>query len=334
MESQSLITHSPTESYRDFSLLCYELTLRALESIPLPPFLGSTLHGGFGRALKQAGCFVPVANACPPCQHPTQCPYNLLFEFKNLPEHHIPKRYAESPPKLFVIELPPSHPKQLDSGERLNFRLLFFGPAIDLRIYPIVAMRLWSEAGLSYQRGRFELERIAAVNPLTGEQQQVYSSTDQMVHQNDQPLTVGEISRWCESWQVDNQIKLTFVTPMRLPGRGYKPEDLDLKIVLKSALERLSILALLAGLPEKEVDFATPLVLAEKITVLARSAKWWDWERYSKRQDRRMSMGGFLGHLILQGDFSSLKPYLKIAELLHIGKNSTFGFGQVRFDVP
>jgi hypothetical protein len=332
MEAQSLITHSPAESYRDFSMLSYELTLRAQESIPLPPFLGSTLHGGFGRALKQVGCYVPMANACPPCQHPSQCPYNLLFEFKNLPEDRIPKRYAESPPKLFVVELPPSHPPQLRSGERLNFRLLFFGPAIDLRIYPIVAMRLWSESGLSYKRGRFELERIAAVNPLTGEQQQVYSSTDQMVHQNDQPLTVGEICRWCESWPVGNQIKLTFVTPMRLPGRGYKPEDLELKIVLKSVLERLSILALLAGLPEAKVDFATPLALAEKITVLSRAAKWWDWDRYSKRQDRRMSMGGFIGHLVLQGDFSELKPYLKIAELLHVGKNSTFGFGQVRFE--
>jgi hypothetical protein len=328
------MTGSPLDLYREFSILCYELTLRAQEATPLPEFLGSTLHGGFGHALKQIGCFVPNARACPPCQHPAQCPYNQLFDFKNLPGLEIPKRYAESPPKLLVIELPPSHPKQLQTGEHLTFRLLLFGPAIDLRIYPIVAMRVWGDnLGLGYKRGRFELERIAAVNPLTGEQQQVYSSTDQMVHQNDQPLTVGEISRWCESWPVGNQIKLTFVTPMRLPGRGYKPEDLDLKIVLKSALERLSILALLAGLPEKEVDFATPLALAEKITVLARAAKWWDWDRYSKRQDRRMSMGGFLGHLVLQGDFSSLKPYLKIAELLHVGKNSTFGFGQVRFEV-
>jgi hypothetical protein len=324
---------SPTEIYRDFSILCYELTLQAQEPIPLPPFLGSTLHGGFGRALKQVGCFVPMVNACPPCQHPAQCPYNLLFEFKNLPEDRIPKRYAESPPKLFVIELPPSHPPQLRSGERLTFRLLLFGPAIDLRIYPIVAVRIWSENGMGYKRGRFELERIAAVNPLTGEQQQIYSSTDQMVHQNDQPLTVGEICRWCESWPVGNSMKLAFVTPTRLPGRGYKPEDLDLKIVLKSVLERLSILALLSGLPQADADWTMPLAIAEKIVVLSRAAKWWDWERYSKRQDRRMSMGGFIGHLVLQGDFSGLKPYLKIAELLHVGKNSTFGFGQVRFEV-
>lgn len=214
----------------------------------------------------------------------------------------------------------------------MTFRLTFLGPAIDLRIYPIVAMRLWGENGLGYKRGRFELERITAINPLTGERQQVYSSTDQMVHQDDQPLTLGELSRWCESWQIGNQLKLTFVTPMRMPGRGYKPADLDLKIVLKSALERLSILALLAGMPQTEIDTAAPLAVAEKTTVLARAAQWRDWERYSKSQDRRMSMGGFVGHLLLQGDFSGLKSFLKVAELFHIGKNSTFGFGQVRFE--
>ncbi len=323
---------SPLELYRDFSILCYDLTLRAQQPISLPPFLGSTLHGGFGIALKQVGCFLPAAGACPPCQHPAKCPYNLLFEYKNLPLDHIPKRYLESPPKLYVFELPASHPSRLQSGERLTFRLTLFGPAIEMRIYPIVAMRIWSENGLGYQRGRFDIERIVATNPLTNEQQQVYSSTDQMVQQNDEPLRVEEISRWCESWQPGNLLKLSFLTPARLFGRGYGPNDLDLKIVLKSALERLSILALLSGLPQGEIDLATPLMAAEKISVLGRQVELQDLSRYSKRQEQRMSMGGFLGHMLLQGDFSQLKPYLKIAELLHIGKNPAFGLGQVRFE--
>ncbi|NUO83423.1 CRISPR system precrRNA processing endoribonuclease RAMP protein Cas6 [candidate division KSB1 bacterium] len=323
---------SPHELYREFSILCYDLTLRAQQPISLPPFLGSTLHGGFGRALQQIGCFAPNARACPPCQHPQQCPYNLLFEYKNLPLDHIPKRYLESPPKLYVFELPASHPSRLQTGERLQFRLTLFGPAIEMRIYPIVAMRIWSENGLGYERGRFEIERIVAANPLTNEQQQVYSSTDQMVQQNDEPLRVEQISRWCENWQPGNLLKLSFVTPARLFGRGYGPNDLDLKVVLKSALERLSILALLSGLPQGESDWQTPLAAAEKISVLARHVEMQDLSRYSKRQEQRMSYGGFLGHLLLQGDFSQLKPYLKIAELLHVGKNPTFGLGQVKFE--
>ena len=318
--------------YRQFTFLSYELTLRALQSTPLPPFLGSTLHGGFGSALKQAGCFLPAANACPPCRQPEQCPYNRLFEFKNLPGRSIPKRYAESPPKLFVIELPVSHPPHLYAGERLVFRMTLFGPAIDLRIYPIVAMRVWGEKGLGYQRGRFELERIVARNPLTGGEQQVYSHADQMVHQNDRPFNLADICTWSESWQVGNLVKLSFLTPARLFGRGYGVQDLDLRVVIKSALERLAILALLSGLPENEADWAAPLQVAEKISVVSRAVHMQDLSRYSKRQDLRMSYGGFTGHMILQGDFTALKPYLKIAELLHVGKNSTFGLGEVRFE--
>jgi len=252
------MNNSPVDIFRDFRFLCYELTLRAQDPIELPEFIGSTLRGGFGHALKQVGCFVP-GDICPPCQQPEQCPYNLLFENRNLARERLPKRFAESPPKLFVLEPPIFYPPRLRSGDRLKFRLILLNHAIDLRIYPIVAMRFWGENGLGYTRGRFELERIVAVNPLTADEQQIYSDADQIVYQDDKPLTIGEICDWCETWQVGPLLKLSFVTPARLPGRGYSPENLELRIVLKSALERLSILALLSGWPKAEIDFDTPL---------------------------------------------------------------------------
>lgn len=37
----------------------YELKLQALQKALLPQFLGSTLRGAFGHALKQAVCVMP-----------------------------------------------------------------------------------------------------------------------------------------------------------------------------------------------------------------------------------------------------------------------------------
>jgi hypothetical protein len=319
------------EACRDFEILCYELTLRAEQFIPLPQFLGSTLHGGFGAALQQTGCMKASPSHCPPCEFPRQCPYNLLFLDPGLATKNLPKRYATAP-KLMVIQVPFPSPTRLEPGQRLTFRLLLFGPAIALRIYPIVAMRILAEQGLGYRRGRFTLENITSLNPLTGERHHIYSSADQMVHQNDEPFTIAELCQWADSWSLGNLIKLSFVTPVRLFGRGYSPANLDLKIVLKSALERLCILSHVSGAPCPSVDFDTPLAAAGKISVLSRAVAIHDWSRYSKRKDLRMSMGGFVGHMILQGDFTSLKPYLKIAEVLHVGSNPSFGLGQLRFE--
>lgn len=331
MNSSNLPTVSILEAYRDFEILCYELTLRAEQSIPLPQFLGSTLHGGFGAALKQVGCMRASHSHCPPCEFPKQCPYNLLFLDPGLAAKNLPKRYATAP-KLMVIQVPFPSPTRLEPDQRLTFRITFFGPAIALRIYPIVAMRVWADQGLGYRRGRFALETITSLNPLTGERRHVYSSTDQMVHQNDEPFTIDDISMWAASSPMGNLLKLNFVTPVRLFGRGYSPTNLDLRIILKSTLERLCILALVAGMPNRNVDFESPLAAANNISVLSRAVAIHDWTRYSKRKNLDMSMGGFIGHMILQGDFTPLKPYLKIAEVLHVGRNPSFGLGQIRFE--
>lgn len=329
----SSIPASPSilETCRNFEILCYELTLRAEQPIALPQFLGSTLHGGFGAALKEVGCMRASHASCPPCEFPAQCPYNLLFLDPGLAAQKLPKRYATAP-KLTVIQVPFPSPPQLAPDETLTFRILLFGPAVALRIYPIVAMRLWAERGLGRRRGRFAIEKIASFNPLTGERRHIYADTDQMVHQNDEPFTIAAVSKWAEGWPVGNLVKLSFVTPARLFGRGYSPSNLDLVVVIKSAMERLGILALVAGMPEQRVDFETPLAAAANISVLSRAVARHDWHRFSKFKNLHMSMGGFVGHMILQGDFTSLKPYLKIAEVLHVGRNPSFGLGQVRFE--
>jgi len=45
-----------------------------------------------------------------------------------------------------------------------------------------------------------------------------------------------------------------------------------------------------------------------------------------------MRLGGFVGTMQLAGDLVFFAPLLVTAEILHVGKGTTFGLGRVRVD--
>jgi len=57
----------------------FDITLRALERTVLPPYLGSTLRGALGHALKDAACVVEHRD-CRRCPLQDTCAYPYLFE--------------------------------------------------------------------------------------------------------------------------------------------------------------------------------------------------------------------------------------------------------------
>jgi hypothetical protein len=67
------------EDFAGLDISRYRLVLRAAEPASLPVFLGSTLRGAFGRALKDAVCVVAHRN-CDRCLLYDRCIYPYLFE--------------------------------------------------------------------------------------------------------------------------------------------------------------------------------------------------------------------------------------------------------------
>ena len=61
-----------------------------------------------------------------------------------------------------------------------------------------------------------------------------------------------------------------------------------------------------------------------------RDLKWFDWTRYSSRQQQEMTLGGVLGHWTLHGApdvLAKVWPWLWLGQWLHVGKNATMGLG-------
>jgi hypothetical protein len=58
---------------------------------------------------------------------------------------------------------------------------------------------------------------------------------------------------------------------------------------------------------------------------------WFDWTRYSSRQQQEMTLGGVLGNWTLHGApdvLAEIYPWLWLGQWLHVGKNASMGLGK------
>ena len=85
-------------------------------------------------------------------------------------------------------------------------------------------------------------------------------------------------------------------------------------------------------LPEAQLDweFHDLLVKASDIEITGKNLHWQDRSRYSNRQDTAMQLGGFVGEIVLEGDLAPFSHLLRICEVIHVGKGTTFGLGKIK----
>lgn len=120
---------------------------------------------------------------------------------------------------------------------------------------------------------------------------------------------------------------LRFVTPTRLVYRETPVSKPEFHVIVRGLLRRLSNLTYFHCGTDLHLDFRTLIAAAESVETVESAVRWYAWERYSARRDRRMKMGGFIGRMQYRGDPRPFLPFLRLGEVLHIGKHSSFGMG-------
>lgn len=83
---------------------------------------------------------------------------------------------------------------------------------------------------------------------------------------------------------------------------------------------------------ELDLDFRGLIAAAEEVETVTSDLRWYDWERYSVRQDTRMKLGGVVGRGTYKGDLQSFLPLLHLGEVVHVGKGTSFGLGKYEIE--
>ena len=309
----------------ELKLLPLRFTLRARTPLQLPRYKGSTLRGGFGTAFKQAVCVVEHRD-CGRCLLRTTCAYPYVFDTP-VPDDAARLRKYTAAPHPFVL-LPPLEPKaHYEPGECLHVDWTLIGNGAQYLPYFIYAFeRLGAQQGLGKGRGRFTLEEVCWLPPRAAPVT-IYRAEDQVLQHTFRLLDVHDLATPSDA-DAGNRLTLHFLTPTRLVYQGSLTDTPAFHVILRTLLRRLSNLAYFHCGTELQLDFRHLIDRAKDVTIVTRRLQWYDWKRYSARQQVHMKMGGFVGHVTYAGNLAPFLPFLRLGAMVHVGKGATFGLGK------
>jgi hypothetical protein len=132
--------------------------------------------------------------------------------------------------------------------------------------------------------------------------------------------------------QNDAQLTLLFQTPLRLQSQG-KPlgvGQLTPRALIAAIARRTALLLEFHAGQADWGDAAKHITHVSQSLADTQNLHWFDWTRFSSRQQQEMTLGGVLGTWTLHGDSTAIAeiyPWLWLGQWLHVGKNASMGLG-------
>jgi hypothetical protein len=302
----------------------YTFHCRFTSEARLPGYLGSTLRGALGWALKKTSCALR-RQQCAGCLLREQCAYAWIFETE---QYRIGDgRTVNARPHPFVLQ-PGKKAKSLQPGQVISFSLLLFDRAVEMLPQLVYAVKLMGESGIGNGRrfnlGRFDLERV------TSAEKTVYSNEQEILHTAGTP---GHIALKDSGSTAIESLKISLHTPLRLKQNNKLGKTLPFHVLIRACLRRITALEDAYGGGEPDLDYRGLVQRAGQVTVSDSSIRWQKLSRWSNRQKREVSLSGLAGSITCQGELKEFLPILRYGQQVNIGKQTVFGLGKTEVDI-
>jgi len=301
---------------QNFSATKASFWFQALDPLVLPAAKGNLFRGLFGVWWQRQG----VASLS----------WERLFRGKI----DDPRAHAEGIQFLPNWTLSVSDNRTyLQSGEKVRVDLTIVGKELQVTLMDFLlaletGSRNWIvQLGPKEHLGRAAFLGATTFDPSQGTDTWFFDPEDDFIAE---PVIVDWEFVKILSAQLDPRlVTIEFLTPTRIREQGKLIDDPSFPIVFESILRRsLAILRYHCG-EELEINTADLLVRADNVQMVEDQTKWIDWGRTSHSQKTHMRLGGFTGKVSYQGKLKPFLPYLALAQIIGIGKGTTFGNGVV-----
>lgn len=294
----------------------YQFNFEIQDTLHLNFYSGSMLRGVFGHALRHLACMTKMTN-CKECPLYRTCPYPDIFETPP-PENHSLQDFSQIPAP-YVIEPPPMGKKTYRVGETLTFSMVLIGRAIQQLPLIIFAWQRAFTRGVGKYESRAKLLNVI-FEPNHSAQQIVFDALENSVILEHSPLSFKQSDS-------PNSLMLNVLTPLRIQHKGrVLSSDLQGRDFVMSLVRRYYLLQEFHGENYQSPNFSK---LAEKAHAVKceNNLKWCSWDRYSNRQQQKMTMGGVLGEITLSGELEPFLSLLHLGQWFHTGNKTSFGMG-------
>lgn len=339
-----------TELLQSLNLARFEIHLRPYADALLPPFLGSTLRGAFGHALKAVACSMPHSD-CSRCILVERCLYPRLFETSASGSREtLLKRCQDAPrPFIFIPPMPAGNGfirarddflrlrVRVKAEEPMVFGLALFGEAIREIPYVIYAISLMAQHGFGAARTPFALEKVFALD-VQGNRKLIYDgASNRLEAQVSACTTLGAlVQARLDQLPLQNasndheagQVTLQFVTPARLRIKGQLLETPSFTQLITSLSLRLSLLAQTFSPRPLVYDYRAMIEMAQSVKTRMSTLRLMALDRFSNRRRGKLELDGFMGEITFDAMLWELFPLLVAGEFLHLGSGTAFGLGR------
>lgn len=290
-------------------------TVVFLEDALLPRHKVSAIRGGIGEMLLRANC---IRNReCETCDFTRECivQRTLYSQFDRKPEFVTTGESVG-----YVLECE-DYRESYAAGDTLEFKLLLFGKTIVYFNQFLQALYQLGMYGLGKEKARFQ---IAAVSNTRG-----------------QPILEGN-NVYMEQYQVEyvrdyaeerlRQIgagtpgpyTMHFRTPLTLKYHNEFIQEFQMEPIIRAVRRRIYMLDCFENI-DGEAYYQKEPDIPEQ---LEQRAFPYSVKRVSFRKNQKIILKGIRGQLIFNGISDEELALLLAGELIHIGKNTSFGFGK------
>ena len=296
-------------------------TLEIIEDGYLPRSKASALRGGMGHVLLMANCIRD--EHCDVCDFSEDC----LVQRMMYPQMKIrPKFMTTKDSEGFVVECEDTG-ERFHAGDELKFNLLLFGRTIVYFNQYLQAFYYLGMMGIGREHVRFQISKVTnTVGDTLVEGTSVYKERYTVMNVSDYVryrLTSSDIRKAMDA----DCCRLVFQSPLSLKHQGKMQEHFQIDAVIAAIERRIYILNCYEGNEEYDgkgripIEEYRPLILNERV---------WPEKvpRYSGTQKNKVTFSGIRGWCDLENIDENVLMLLAAGELLHIGKNTSFGFGK------
>jgi len=303
-----------SSAYPIVPLKSYRFFFQTIEPVRLPDYPGSAWRGALGHALKRTVCVVRNT-PCNQCLLKNACAYSYVFETPPPADAEKMRKYSAAP-HPFVLRLPES--SSIDSNYNLD--LILFGRGQRYFPYLIHALQTAGKDGIGGKRQTFDLIQIDELD-TQGNSRSIYRNGALLPQQPALSPPVPDMPACVE---------LTFHTPLRIKHgqKNLTPSDFNFGALFSTLLRRISMISYFHTDTPLETDFAGLTTQAKQIAIADQQLHWYDWTRYSSRQQTEMNLGGLVGSVTLDTNgLEAFWPYLWLGQWTHVGKATSMGLG-------
>jgi hypothetical protein len=267
-----------------------------MEEASLPPYIGSTLRGAIGQVL-----------------------YKNMEAYRYLYHNGALDNKGQDIVNPYVIIPPAEKEKPYRQGEILNFDILLLGEAIQYTKALVNTLCDSSYLRLGVLRYPFRLMKV------------VHSLDQRVIWQEGSFYDVAVRGAILPNKMLSQikKIRIQTSTPLRIRRKGELLESVDFITIIRNITTRLEAITKRYGgfIDMKEAEYVKEL--SKVVHMTSCQFEWRVMSRYSNRLEEKMDFSGLMGNMVLEGDLTPFVPWLHAAQILHIGRNTTFGMGRI-----